>query len=179
MRIKFNIKSLVLLMPLFIWACDQDGDPSETLACMDDSNITLENISLDRIDGEREDFSQYLGKLVVMNIWATWCAPCIKEMPALQALSNRLDPEKGLVIGVSVDRKPADTVQAFLNEHQISFTNYIDPKQDVIRKVLGVSSLPETFIFGPSGCLIDRVLGIREWDSDEVYDRFDKIMNPG
>ncbi len=173
-KISQIIRSIPLVLVLLLSACDA----SEEIACKaDDGNdVNLNAISLKRVNGDVENFAPYLDKVLVINIWATWCGPCVKEMPSLQRLSDRLPGDIGSVVGISVDRKSEDVVQGFLDEHNISFTNYVDPKQTVTRALFEVSSLPETFIFGPSGCLIDRIVGIREWDSDEMLNRLTSIM---
>ena len=160
--------SLLLAMTLLIASCDDAQDSANDASCKDD--ITLKDVTLERVDGVKEDLSTYLGKVVVVNVWATWCAPCRFEMASLQALSDRLDPEKAVVLGVSIDRKPEVGVQKFLDETNVTFKNFIDPKQDVMRRKWKVSSLPETFIFDGTGCLKERIVGMQEWDSDEIFE---------
>ncbi len=127
----------------------------------------IPDIQLATFDGGRASLAAYRGKLVVLNLWATWCEPCRREMPALQALSDALDPERFAVLGLSVD-DDAHVVREFLLERKIRFTNYLDPGGVQASGELGIQLYPYTLLIAPDGRLIQRVPGAREWHRDEV-----------
>lgn len=104
------------------------------------------------------------GKVLVLNVWASWCPPCRKEMPSLERLSKMLDPKRFAVIGLSQD-DDSHVVREFLSQNGITFPNYLDPGLKVIKQTLGIKAYPETFIVSPDGKLIRRVMGEQEWDS--------------
>ncbi len=120
-------------------------------------------------DANAVDLQAYRGKFVVLNLWATWCEPCRREMPALQALSNALDPEKFAVIGVSVD-DDEHIAREYLIDKGIAFANFWDPEAKQSTSVLGAQLFPYTFLISPSGKFIQRVPGAREWGRQEVID---------
>ncbi len=125
------------------------------------------DIQLTDFEGERTSLASFRGKLVVLNLWATWCEPCRREMPALQALSDALDPQRFVVLGLSVD-EDVHVVREFLLEREVSFSNYIDPGGELVSRELGVRLYPYTLLIGPDGHFIQRVPGAREWHSEEV-----------
>lgn len=118
---------------------------------------------LDHLSGGSDALGPLAGKWVVLNIWATWCAPCRNEMPGLERLSRRLDPRHFAVVGLSVD---ADTLLAaeFLVQQGITFGNFFDPDGQWAQR-LGLTVYPETFVIAPDRSLVQRMTGQRDWDS--------------
>lgn len=106
------------------------------------------------------------GRMVVLNVWATWCPPCRREMPDLERLSRTLDPQRFAVIGLSTDRDRW-LAEEFLGRNRITFPNFFDTDGSIARG-LNLSAYPETFLIAPDGTLVMRVLGLREWDSAEI-----------
>jgi len=108
----------------------------------------------------------FRGKVVVFNVWATWCPPCRKEMPDLVRLSKLLPSRDFVVIGLSVD-EDLQALQRFVTEHDVSFPIYWDQGGNAIAaKRLRVFKYPETFIINRDGVLVDRVIGAFPWASD-------------
>ena len=125
------------------------------------------DVELVRLDRKIDQLSDWRGQVVILNVWATWCIPCRKEMPSLQRLSKKLNPERYTIIGVSVDDSAA-LVSAYLQENGIDFAQHIDKKRQVTQQILGVKSLPQTLIIGPRGVLQKRIVGFREWSLTKV-----------
>lgn len=134
---------------------------------------TIPDVVLERIDGARGvPLSDYRGRLLVLNVWATWCKPCREEMPSLERLSRAGDD--GIVVaGLSVDAD-RNLLLEFLRKHGITFANYSDPGSRVSQTELGVDSLPQTLLVAPDGRLLGRIAGAREWDSPVVRARLDE-----
>ena len=114
------------------------------------------------------------GKTLVINFWASWCRPCRKEMPSLQKLSESINNERVLVIGVSVD-EDRNLMQEFLLQQGIGFTNVQDAQKHLADSLLGIRVYPETFIVSPAGKIVRRVAGEREWNSQQVHDLLDAV----
>jgi thiol-disulfide isomerase/thioredoxin len=114
---------------------------------VDDNNIDLKN------------------KTLLINLWATWCAPCRREMPDLQKLSEKLDQTKFAVIGISVD-DDINLVKEFLLQYKIGFSNFQDENLAIAAKQLGIDAYPETFIISPTGITLMRISGEQSWDED-------------
>lgn len=124
---------------------------------------SLQQARLTGVAGRIDGWGRYDGKLVVMNVWATWCAPCRAELASLQRLNQRLDSDLAVVIGVSID-KDAAFVREYLRDTGVTFENYIDPQQSITRDVLGVELVPYTLLIGPDGSIKDRITGFQDWD---------------
>lgn len=115
------------------------------------------------------------GKLLMINVWATWCAPCRHEMPSLQRLADTLGPEKLELVGLSVDHDE-HVVREYLNEHQILFPSYLDRKFASVNGVLGVRVFPSTFFLAPDGTLLRVIESWRDWDSPEMLEEIRALL---
>lgn len=105
---------------------------------------------------------------VVLNFWATWCLPCVREMPALDALAAKLRDRGVDVIAVSEDRNARDKVPAFFKDKGIENLDlHFDRKGQLSRK-LGIDGLPTTLLIDATGQEVGRVKGVLAWDADEI-----------
>jgi thiol-disulfide isomerase/thioredoxin len=128
---------------------------------------------LDHIAGGNDAQGPFQGKWLVLNVWATWCPPCRREMPSLNRLSKQLDPARFAVVGLSVD---ADRLLAseFLMQHGIAFSNFFDPEGRLSQR-LGIKVYPETFVIAPNRSVLRRVSGQQEWDSPTMVSMLEAI----
>ena len=130
--------------------------------------------TLDSIDGVSISLDDYKGKFVLLNFWATWCAPCRKEMPALDRLHNKLNNGNFEVVGIHVGPSLSG-VQRFLEQVPVEFTILIDQNMELSN--WGVLGLPTTFLVSPEGRLVYRAVGEREWDSAKIVRFLRKVMS--
>lgn len=126
----------------------------------------MPELELTRADGSRWSLTDLRGQVVVLNLWATWCLPCRKEMPALQRLADTLPAENYEVVGISVD-VDRFLVEEFLRRLEVTFDVLVDPSGEATDPILAVRAFPETFLIDTDGTLRQRVLGGQEWDSKE------------
>lgn len=120
-------------------------------------------------DGGEFDLGRFKGTAVLVNLWASWCAPCIKELPTLQEL-ERAQAEEGRlgVIAVSQDTAPQGSVEAFLGERDIgSFAAYHDPDMK-LTSALGVQVMPTTILYDAKGRELWRYVGDLDWTGAEA-----------
>lgn len=116
-------------------------------------------------DGRPIKLDAYRGRLVLLNVWATWCAPCVEELPSLDRLQAALGGDRFQVLLVSVDRKGLDVAAPFLTRLGIrQLRTAADPKSELAR-ALGASGLPTSVLIDPEGRIIGTMLGDAEWDS--------------
>lgn len=130
-------------------------------------------------EGRRVDLSEFKGKLVLLNLWATWCAPCVKEMPALDRLQAQLGGPGFQVVALSVDRGGKDQVEPFFQ--RIGVRNlglYLDPGSSSMQ-ALSLRGLPTTLLVDQDGRELGRIEGAVEWDSPEVVAFLRKHMGHG
>ncbi|MGQ0455613.1 MAG: TlpA family protein disulfide reductase [Hyphomicrobium sp.] len=128
----------------------------------------LPNIAFQDSAGAPRTLADFKGRTILLNLWATWCAPCRKEMPGLDRLQQALGGDKFEVVALSLDRQGADASQKFLNDVGAKALKlYIDPtaKQGTVLKILG---MPTTILIDAEGREIGRLSGEAEWDSDDA-----------
>ena len=120
------------------------------------------------LEGETVDLNQYKGRLVLLNFWATWCPPCIKEMPSMQRLQDQFSEADFQVVAVNLAQN-ATTVESFLMERDFEFTLpvYLDEKGQGF-KDLKLQGMPSSFLIDQQGQLIETIVGGREWDEPET-----------
>lgn len=166
-----SFKLTSILIFLLVSGCG--SKQSEKIPTVGD---TLPELFLEGIGREDAALSTILGKKVIINFWAPWCAPCIEEMPNLNRLYQQLDKEEWHMIGVTTDDRYL--AEEFLSRYQIEFDNYFFSNEERLREIMGVRTYPETLLVDNSGTLIGRFIGAAEWDSEEVniflHDLFDQ-----
>lgn len=117
--------------------------------------------------GNPVSLSDFGGKLVVLNLWATWCAPCLREMPSLDRMQERLGDDI-TVLAVSEDRGGSKIVEPFIEKLGLkSLKFYLDPKSSA-EQAFKVQGLPTSFVIDREGNLLGQVEGAAEWDSPKL-----------
>jgi peroxiredoxin len=126
-----------------------------------------EDFTLPTHGGGTIRLSEARGKVVMINFWATWCPPCLEEMPAMERLYRQQKDTGFTLIAVSVDADPRK-VAPFVTEHRLTFPIGLDPKMD-LASAYGVRALPSSFVVGRDGTLAALALGPRHWDNDAAH----------
>ena len=108
----------------------------------------------------------FRGQVVVLNFWATWCPPCVEEMPSLIEMSQRVKPKGVTVVGVSIDVDQA-AYNNFLKQHNVAFLTVRDPDQKS-PSLYGTTGWPETFIIDRQGVLRRKFVGPVDWNDPEI-----------
>ena len=118
--------------------------------------------------GKPLKLSDWKGRVVLLNLWATWCAPCRKEMPDLAKLEKELGSDQFEVVAISVDRKGAEASAAFLKETGVdNLKLYIEPSTKIVNDVQS-AGLPATILVDRQGRELGRILGPADWASPEA-----------
>ena len=133
--------------------------------------------NLETLDGKKIEVSDKLvkKKLILINFWATWCPPCIKEIPDLIKLNKKFDKEID-VIFVSVDANPAKVIPNFLKKTKLeNFQTYIDKKLD-LTKELGVKVMPTTLVINEGLYELSRVEGYINWLNQELLNELKNLL---
>ncbi|HET7291486.1 MAG TPA: TlpA disulfide reductase family protein [Vicinamibacteria bacterium] len=130
---------------------------------------------LPSLDGNVVDLAALRGKVVVVNFWATWCPPCVEEMPSLEKLHRTLGPEGLVVLGVSVDEDEA-TLRSFVQKVGVTFPTLRDPGGRGPSAAYRTTGYPETFVIDPQGALLDTYIGPAEWATPAAIDHFREVL---
>jgi thiol-disulfide isomerase/thioredoxin len=139
-----------------------------TQSTLDRINIVPQPFPIALVDftnatGKPVNFEHYKGKVVIVNLWATWCPPCVRELPALHRLTQTLNADQFVLLPISIDADAA-MVKPFLAEIGLSaFNSYFDPQQD-LRDVFPLDTIPATFILNEQGELVAYVRSYVDWD---------------
>ncbi len=129
------------------------------------------DLSFTDAEGHTHTLKEYVGKGVVLNLWATWCAPCIAEMPSLDRLAGTLADRGIVVLPLSSDHGGAAAVRQFYKQHAITrLPVLLDPDGNTTR-ALGVGGIPVTFIIDRKGLERARAEGSEDWNSDAAVQR--------
>ena len=129
---------------------------------------TLPEVRFQDANGAEKSLADWRGKVVLVNLWATWCAPCRKEMPALDRLQKELGWPKFEVVAISVDRTGLAGARKFLDETKVeNLALYADPTTR-LSSLLKAVGLPITVLLDSQGREVGRLVGPAEWDSDDA-----------
>jgi thiol-disulfide isomerase/thioredoxin len=118
----------------------------------------------DLATGERSGLAAYRGRVVLLNVWATWCHPCRMEMPSMERLHRRFAGTDFHVVAVSVDREDARVVREFVRDMGLTFDVLHDRAGD-IQRIYQTVGVPESFVIDRAGVIVKKVVGAAEWDT--------------
>jgi thiol-disulfide isomerase/thioredoxin len=129
--------------------------------------------------GQPRSLADFRGKIVLLNVWATWCAPCIKEIPALDHLAAALSDVDFSVVAVSVDRKGIDAVRKVFTERDVQkLPIYIDRSAEALRTVRAIG-LPTSLLIDREGREFGRAVGPAQWDDAATIAFFRHVVSRG
>lgn len=146
--------------------------PRKTLILVEDP---APNFAFPGLDGNTVSLTDYKGKVVFLNIWATWCPPCKEEMPSMEKLYQQLKGEDFEILAVSVDASGAEDVGPFVKELGLSFPVLLDSEGTMLN-LYGTTGLPESFIIGKEGLIEKIVIGPMDWSTPEVVRFFRNLL---
>jgi thiol-disulfide isomerase/thioredoxin len=129
-------------------------------------------------DGGSHKLADYKGKYVLVNFWATWCAPCKVELPSLERLKAKLGSDKLQVVTISIDKSPDLAAKYLTGKGLTGLDSYADPSLD-LSTALGANEIPTTVLIDPDSNLIGHHTGGAEWDSPEAVAALEKLIAKG
>jgi len=170
---KFNFKFITLLILIVImfgvFVLLQCKDsifnlPKQTRVV---AGLPAPNFSFPGLDAKMVSLANYKGKVVLLNIWATWCPPCVEEMPSMEKLYKELKGENFEILAVSIDASGAKDVAPFMQKYKLSFPALLNPK-GTIKALYGAVGIPESFIINKEGIVEKKIIGARDWAALEA-----------
>jgi len=144
--------------------------------------IKMPDLAFEDGNGNPKKLSDWKGRTVLLNLWATWCVPCRKEMPALEGLEARLGGDKFQVVAVNIDTRDLEKPKAFLKEANLTkLGNFSDAKAKVFQdlKTIGLAlGMPTSVLIDGKGCQIANIAGPAEWNSEDAVKLIQAALKP-
>ena len=146
------------------------------------SPLRLPDLAFEDADGKPKKLSDWRGRTVLVNLWATWCVPCRKEMPALESLQTKLGGPDFEVVAVNIDTRDPEKPKNFLREANLTRLGYFtDQKAKVFQDLKGIGralGMPTSVLVDGQGCEIATIAGPAEWASDDAVKLISAAVNP-
>lgn len=158
--------AVVVAFGLFLWA-RQPSLPA----------VAAPDFILPNLAGETIRLQDLRGKVVLLNVWATWCPPCVEEMPTLETLSARMKGRDFVLLAVSQDERPK-VVKPWIEERGFTFPVLLDPRGQVGHEY-GVTGYPETFVIDRRGRIVHHHVGFRDWAEAEIVAALETLLTTG
>jgi thiol-disulfide isomerase/thioredoxin len=135
----------------------------------------LHEVVMDGLLGKQKKLSDFKGKPLIINVWASWCGPCRAEMGALERLSSKYNGKDFHIIGISTDDYRDDAISA-IKQSKISFENFLDHKLQ-LEKMLGANTIPLTVLVDDQGRVLKKIRGAQEWDGPIMVSEISEVFN--
>lgn len=162
------MKKYILILVVFVVGC-QSSTENKDQSSKDESGIPWSHMT--DLNGEKIPKSVYENKLVVLNFWATWCKPCIAEMPSLLEMKEAMDPKKFALVLATDDN--IEKITQFKSKYGHDF-QYVTLEKGF--EPFGVYSLPTTIIIKPDGTIHKTEMGGKDWASEEIINELNELL---
>ena len=163
------IHTIAIVLLIGIGGCKETAKDKKSMIAQ--SGTDIDKIQLTDLRSQGIDIKQYKGKTVFINFWATWCKPCIAEMPSIQKLQTRLKDEN--IIFLLASNEDVKGIEVFKSENNYTF----DYTRIENMEALNIQALPTTFIYNREGKLVFSETGVRNWDDSTGIEIILKIIN--
>jgi peroxiredoxin len=136
-----------------------------------------QDFTLENVNGENISLSDFDGQTILLNFWATWCGPCIREMPSMEKLYSELKDEGFVVVAVDI-RDTKESVEKIIARLAVTFPVLLD-KSGKIGDIYGASSIPLSYLIDTKGYVVGVALGAIQWNSNKIMEAVRFIQNRG
>ena len=160
------VAALVLIVIFSLAGCNRGNQPAMVGQAAPDFILQ---------DGTRQiALHDFRGKMVVLNFWATWCPPCVEELPSLLKMQEELKNKNVVVLAVSVD-VDQDAYQKFLKDHGVTAITAIRDGAQRVNDIYGTHMFPETYIIDRNGVLQRKIIGPTDWTAPDMIDYLSRL----
>ena len=178
-QLLLTILFVIIACVLLIVFLREKKDSSLKTAVPIQPGLKVPDFTFPDINGKVVSLSDHRGKVVLVNVWATWCPPCRQEMPSMQSLYEKFKGENFEILAVSIDSEGRKAVAPFMRKMSLTFPALLDPGE-TIRPLYGITGVPESFIIDKQGILVEKIIGPINWATPEVFLFFkDLLKQPG
>ncbi len=176
------MKNLLILLALialgitYTWQSDFYSTPAEPVIRTAQIDKPAPDFEFQTIGGKKHELSDYKGKVVVLNFWATWCAPCLIEFPQMLELAAMTE-DNSVFLFISID-DDKQKIERFLTKHKLPANVVVGWDKDfsISQKLFGTYKIPETFILSPQQIIREKIIGADiEWNSSSMKDKLNAL----
>jgi peroxiredoxin len=132
------------------------------------------NFTVTAASGKTVSVKDFGGKLLLVNFWATWCPPCVDEIPGLNEMYRQLGPKGLVIVAISQDKDP-NAYKAFLDKNPLAFLTVRDPSQD-IQLSYGTIQIPESYLIDRNGRVIEKYISSQPWASSQMIEHVSSLL---
>ena len=175
-KLLLTIVFTVIVSVTLIFLLRQERDSTPKTAGPIQLGLPAPNFTFPELNGQKVSLFDHRGKVVLVNIWATWCPPCRQEMPSMQKLYERFKGKNFEILAVSIDSTGREAVGPFMRKMNLTFPALLDPGEN-IRPLYGITGVPESFIIDKEGILVEKIIGPMDWATSEVFRFFQDLIN--
>jgi peroxiredoxin len=178
-RLLLTVLSVCIACVFLIILLEKDKDSTLRATKPIQPGLEVPNFAFPDMNGKQISLSDHRGKVVLVNVWATWCPPCRQEMPSMQRLYEKFKGKNFEILAVSIDSEGREAVAPFMRKLHLTFPALLDPGETII-PLYGITGVPESFIVDKDGILVEKVVGPINWATPEVFSLFKYIIQkPG
>lgn len=138
--------------------------------------VVAPDFTLQDLNGTTVTLSQYRGQVILLNLWALWCFPCIDEMPSMQGLYERMQGRGFALLAVEVGLSDPQEILDFVSQNHLTFPVLIDA-DGVMKERYPGRGIPETYLIGRDGKVAGRFIGPRDWTSESMLAHIDRLLD--
>jgi peroxiredoxin len=168
---------IIFPLMLLLSTIAQAAAPLDNLSVVPEvARHSASDFEIEKLDGGKAGLTDYKGKLVLLNFWATWCIPCREEMPGMETLWQKYKEQGFVVLAVSVDEGSKSRIETFSKLLDLSFPILLDPESEV-SDLYKVSNMPTSFLIDGNGKIISRIVGTEDWSSPAAVELVEKLLS--
>ena len=179
-RLKDGLLGLLIIVALILLVLrfQKMGNPQQEInfnQLKPKEGYLAPKFTLRNLRGNLEGLDDHAGKVIVVNFWATWCAPCIKEMPSFETLYRRFRSQGLTVLAVSLDKDGSSKVQDYVDKFKLSFPVLLDT-EGIAEKLYPSFTIPFTYVIDKQGRVAARIDGAKDWESAETFKAVEYLL---
>ena len=179
-RLKDGLLGLLIIVALILLVLrfQKMGNPQQEInfnQLKPKEGYLAPKFTLRNLRGNLEGLDDHAGKVIVVNFWATWCAPCVKEMPSFETLYRRFRSQGLTVLAVSLDKDGSSKVQDYVDKYKLSFPVLLDT-EGVAEKLYPSFTIPFTYVLDKQGRVAARIDGAKDWESPETFKAIEYLL---
>ncbi len=179
-RLRDGLLGLLILVALVLLVLrfQKTGNPQQKINLNQfkaEAGYLAPRFTLRNLQGNLEGLDDHAGKVIVVNFWATWCAPCVEEMPSFETLYRRFRAQGLTVLAISLDKDGSEKIQEFVDKHKLSFPILLDA-EGVAEKLYPSFTIPFTYVIDKQGRVAARIDGAKDWASPETFEAVEHLL---